>query len=239
MQVSALSETLWRKCLIPWSNWAAILQGSAYWYITTANQKLAQFIYQSFSMIFSSFCSDFLFVKEVLVIFAGLPSKFLSTLSRPNYCLMPKFSSICLAIFPQQFSQCFWPVGSIVKEVPFLFIQMVWNFYSAFMWLNNWSPENLGHFHLAIFPQQPHLHFWSVGHFRKYQLAFSFLTWDFGTMITLVDHYPPANFRPFGPVHCPQHLSNTLLFAKLCASCALLVGHGNRCLVSNNFWGSE
>ena len=58
-------------------------------------------------------------------------------------------SSQFLPIIPSSFC----PEWSIVKEVPFIFMQMVWNFYSGSICSYNTSPPNLGLFHLAIYPQ--------------------------------------------------------------------------------------
>jgi len=70
------------------------------------------------------------------------------------WCEYAKIHIILFSQFLQIIPSSFCPEWSIVKEVPFIILQMVWNFYSVFICSNDWSPPNLASFHLAIYPQQ-------------------------------------------------------------------------------------
>ena len=110
----------------------------------------------------SSFCPDFplckgssWFLDSLGLIFCMVihgDNLALDIKNKPNPCF--QFSLVIYSRFCS-----YW---STVKEVQFIIMQMVWNFYSDLIWLNLWSPPSLSHFHLANPSKPSSFHFCPV-----------------------------------------------------------------------------
>ena len=69
------------------------------------------------------------------------------------WCDYAKIHIISSSHFLPIILSSFCPEWSIVKEVPFIIMQMVWKFYSDSIYSNNGSPQIVASFHLAIYSQ--------------------------------------------------------------------------------------
>ena len=128
------------------------------------------------------------------------------------YPWTPKTSPFHLANLPQQIYQVSVQIKALWRKYHFLLMQMVWNFYSASICLNYWSPPNLGHFHLANWPQHHHFHFWPVCQVAKeVPSSFAHLSWYFAKLVTLVDDQHMPEIKPRGALCWPDHMTNSLL----------------------------
>ena len=72
-----------------------------------------------------------------------------------------------LIYFPSIFFPIFCSVESIVKEVPFLYIQMAWNLYSAFICPNYHRPPNCSSIKSSMWAQDQFLFYGQIGTLQR------------------------------------------------------------------------
>ena len=124
IQISCLQ----RKCLIPWSPWAEILQGNSLWKITLVHQNLSHSIKPIFLRKLSKFLSRLEHCKgSAIFLIMQMVWNFYSVSIRLIYWSSQNLGHFHLANSSESSGFYFWPVWHFVKEVLSLLIQLSWN----------------------------------------------------------------------------------------------------------------
>jgi hypothetical protein len=145
------------------------------------------------------FWSDFHIVKQLYYILLHNCWKFIRALSYPYNLYPQNLDSFHPAIYSQIFFLRFCPVGCCMKEVPFWFIQMVWNLHSVLIWSNNSSHPNFSSIPFDMWVLLHGLYFWPVEYILQQVLFWQVqMVWNFLGIFISSNHWAMPNFSPIG-----------------------------------------